>query len=273
MNIFSLQNKTIVLTGAAGFFGKYFSRGLLEFGAKVILVDKTEKVKDLENKLKREFGERVVSYIVDFYDKEKTINCFNQIIKKEKKIDVLVNNAFDFSLRTGFNDDSGRIENATYEQLKNSFESGVYWAILATQVFSKSMSKTGGGAIINICSMYSLISPSPDLYKGTKYFNPPGYSIVKAGLLAFTRYAASFYAPHIRVNAILPGAFPNLEEDSFNAVEKTDEEFLKRLKDRTLLKRVGQPKDLIGVLVFLASDASAYLTGQAIIVDGGWTVT
>ena len=134
------------------------------------------------------------------------------------------------------------------------------------------MQDTGNGSIINICSMYSVVAPDPELYAGTQHSpNPPGYSIVKAGLLAFTRYSAGFLAP-IRVNAISPGAFPNLDEKHEKAGKSYEGDFMERLRARTLLKRFGHPRDLMGALIFLTSDASSYITGQNIIIDGGLTV-
>jgi gluconate 5-dehydrogenase len=121
--------------------------------------------------------------------------------------------------------------------------------------------------------MYALVAPSPRLYEGTSFINPPGYSASKAALLALTRYVASFWGPYgVRSNAILPGPFSNTEQDGPNSVRQGDA-FLERLKARTCLGRTGRPEELVGALLFLASDASSYVTGQALVVDGGWTVT
>jgi gluconate 5-dehydrogenase len=120
--------------------------------------------------------------------------------------------------------------------------------------------------------MYAVVAPSPHLYAGTNFINPPGYSASKAALLAFTRYTASFWGPFgVRANAILPGPFSNLEERGDNSVSP-DDPFLERLKARTVLGRVGRPQELVGALLYLASDASTFTTGQALTVDGGWTI-
>jgi NAD(P)-dependent dehydrogenase (short-subunit alcohol dehydrogenase family) len=121
--------------------------------------------------------------------------------------------------------------------------------------------------------MYAQVAPSPQLYEGTESLNPPGYSAAKAGLLAFTRYTASFWGSYgIRANAILPGPFSNTEDDGPNSV-KANDPFLERLQNKTCLRRIGQPKELVGSLLYLASGASSYVTGQALVVDGGWTTT
>lgn len=267
--LFSLKSKTAVLTGAGGFFGKYFTRALLEHGAKVILIDETSKKLDF---LGFEHDDRYFTYAVDLYNHKESKSYFEMILRNHDPIDILINNAFDFSEKTGFNTLAGKLENATFEQLQASFEAGIYWAVQATQSFGCAMKVRGDGSIINICSMYGVVVPSPDLYEGTDKFNPPGYSMAKAGLLQFTRYSASFLSPGVRVNAISPGAIPNTELQGPNAITENNP-VLERLSRKTLLKRMGHPKDLTGALIFLASDASSYMTGQNIIIDGGLTVT
>lgn len=267
-NRFSLEGKTAVITGAGGFFGTYFTNALLEEGARVILIDRSTETLKFES---RTYEGRYRSYYVDLYGRETAKNLYEDILSCNR-VEILVNNAFDFSKKTGFNTDEGKLENATFEQLQASFESGIYWAIQATQAFGQAMKWQGSGSVINICSMYSVVVPSPDLYVGTDKFNPPGYSMAKAGLLQFTRYAASFLSPEVRVNAISPGAIPNLENKTDNSIT-SENPVLKRLNEKILLKRMGHPNDLTGALVFLASDASGYITGQNIVIDGGLTVT
>ena len=272
--MFSLRGKTVVLTGATGFFGRYFAEVLAEYGARVVLVDKSiGNLSVLEKELKKKYGKNsAVSYVLDLYDKDQSEKVYLEILDKEKEISVLMNNAFDFGLKTGFNDEVGKLENSTFNQLQSSFESGIYWAVLATKIFGFDMKNRGVGSIINTCSMYATIVPSPDLYEGTDRFNPPGYSMAKAGLLQFTKYSAAFLGPEVRVNAVSPGAFPISDDNSPNAIDENNP-VLSRLNKKTLLKRMGHPKDLIGAVVYLASDASSYVTGQNIIIDGGITVT
>ena len=170
-----------------------------------------------------------------------------------------------------FNDDSGRVENISRDQWLRSFESGVYWASLATQVIAEQMKKQNAGSIINISSMYGLVSPHPSLYEGSSAFNPPSYSAAKSAIIALTRYTAAFYGTHnVRCNAIAPGAFPNVQNDSYNS---PDPKLLDRLSSRTVLNRYGDPEDLKGSVLFLASNASNYVTGHTLVVDGGWTIT
>src|SRR3989344_8121667 len=236
-NRFSLEGKTVVLTGAGGFFGRYFTKAFLDEGAKVILIDIS--MEGMESFLK-EYGNRYQLFFVDLYDRKEAQECYDQIIFANK-VNVLVNNAFDFGKKTGFNTQDGKLGNATYEQLLASFESGAYWAIQATQTVGIAMKKHGSGSIINISSMYAISVPPPNLYEGTDRFNPPGYSMAKAGLLQFTKYAASFLSPEVRVNAISPGIIPNLENPKTSIRE--DDPVMQKFKKQILLKRLGNPRD------------------------------
>lgn len=272
LSLFSLENKVAIVTGAGGYFGKVFSESLAAAGAKVILLGRGKNVEQLSKSIKEVYGdEKAEHYLVDFYDEVSYRNVLKKAADNNEKIDILVNNAFDFSKETGFNDPSGKMENISKAQWMRSLESGIYWHSLAIQVIGEYMKRQRVGSIINISSMYAVVSPDPELYEGVNVFNPPPYSTVKAAMLALTRYTASFYGKdNVRCNAISPGAFPNVNTDSYNSPK--DEGFIKRLEERTVLKRTGVLDDLKGILIFLASDSSGYITGQSMIVDGGWTV-
>lgn len=269
---FDLSGKTVLLTGASGFFGRYISEAFLAAGGAVVMLGRSEKLKEIEGNFVKKYGKAKVSaYQVDFYDLPKFKKVLHEVTRRHK-IDILINNAFDFSTKTGFNAPDGRLEESTYEQWLAAFESGIYWAVLTTQIVGGQMMARKSGSIINISTMYAQVAPSPELYRGTTKFNPPSYGAVKAGLSALTRYTASFWAEYnIRANTISPGPFSNLETITANSVAAQDP-FLSRLRYRTLLGRTGHPRDLLGTLIFLASDASSYMTGQNIAIDGGWTV-
>jgi len=270
--LFNIKDKTVLLTGASGFLGRYMAKGLLSSGARLIIMGSSERIESLFEDLKSDYSkDHVFMHRVDFYDTIKLKKVLEDISDKFSP-DVLVNNAYDLSPKTGFNTEDGDILNSDFEMWKNSFNSGIYWAVLATQIIGRKMLDSKKGSIINISSMYGIVVPSPLLYKDKDFFNPPTYATVKSGLIGFTKYVASFWGTYgIRCNAIAPGPFSNTEDDGSNAVNKNDD-FLDRLKERTVLNRIGNPKELIGALIYLASDASSYMTGQVLVIDGGWTI-
>ena len=271
-SLFSIEGKTAIVTGATGYLGKAITEALLSAGAKVDLFGRGQKIVDYYSHLAKIHGEhKVCFHKVDLYDEEPYREALQDTIEKNDSVDILINNAYEFSKSTGFNDDSGRVENISRDQWLRSFESGVYWASLATQIIAEQMKKQGSGSIINISSMYGIVSPHPSLYEGSTTFNPPSYSAAKSAIIALTRYTAAFYGRHnVRCNAIAPGAFPNVQTNSYNS---PDQKILDRLSTRTVLNRYGDPEDLKGSVVFLASNASNYVTGHTLVVDGGWTIT
>lgn len=273
-DLFQLEGRTAVLTGASGYLGRTFARALLENGARVVALGRSERLASKVVQWQSEFGsERVASHQIDMYDLKALGALFDSIAAEEERIDVLINNAHELGPNTGFNIEAGSLENASFEQWNRNLLGGVYWPALAVQKLGSKMKEQRSGSIINISTMYALVAPSPALYEGTQSLNPPGYSASKAALLAFTRYVASFWGGYgIRANAILPGPFSNVEDKGANSVQQ-DDPFLDRLRSRTCLGRIGRPAELVGCLLYLASDASSYMTGQALSVDGGWTIT
>lgn len=271
--IFGISNKCILLTGSSGFFGRYISRAFLEVGAKAILLSRSSELSDQVKEYRQTFGKNTAfGFQVDFYKRKELEDTLRKVTKKFD-IDVVINNAYDLSEKTGFNTTRGHLGNSTYNQWKSAFESGIYWAVLTTQIIGEQFKRKKKGSIVNISSMYGVVSPNPKLYEGTSFSNPPTYSVNKAGIIALTRYTAAFWAKYgVRCNAVLPGPFSNVESEGPNSVS-SDDFFLERLKSSTVLNRIGHPNDLRGILIYLACDASSYMTGQAVVIDGGWTIT
>lgn len=272
--LFSLAGKTALLTGASGFLGRLFSRTLLMNGARLIALGRSARLLAEVARWQVEFGaDRVVGYQVDMYDTPALERVLEDVLARESFLEILINNAHELGPGTGFNTPDAALEKASPDQWLRNLTGGVYWPALLTQRLLPAMKTQGRGSIVNISTMYALVAPSPRLYEGTPFINPPGYSAAKAALLAFTRYVASFAGPFgIRANAILPGPFSNTEDAGPNSVRQNDP-FLRRLTERTCLGRIGRPEELAGALLFLASEASSFVTGQALVVDGGWTVT
>lgn len=255
--------KVVLITGATGYFGRYFVKELSKEYSVIAMGRSEEKLESL-----RGFTTEIV--VLDIYDMEKSIEVIEEI---SKRYDIygLVNNAYDFSPKTGFNIPEGKYETISIEMMRNSLESSVLSPLVITQAVGQKMIEKGiKGSIVNISSMYGLVSPDIQLYEGKTVFNPIVYSVSKSAIDGMTRYIASFWGPNgIRCNSIAPGPFPNVETKSDNAPD--DNEFIERLNKRTMLNRVGHPTELLGALKLLLSEESSYITGETICVDGGWT--
>ena len=271
-DLFSLQGKTAVLTGASGFLGRTFALALLANGARVVALGRSERLQSEAIKWANEFGaDKIAVHQIDMYATDALNTLCDQIAAEEPTIDILINNAHELGAATGFNIPEGSLENASMDQWMKNLQGGVYWAVQTTQRLGIKMKQQHRGSIINIATMYASVAPRPQLYEGTTSLNPPGYSASKAALAAFTRYTASFWGrDNVRANCISPGPFSNTEDTTENAVAE-DSPFVQRLKGYTVLNRIGRPIELCGALLYLASDASTYVTGQNLNVDGGWT--
>jgi NAD(P)-dependent dehydrogenase (short-subunit alcohol dehydrogenase family) len=271
--LFSVRGRTAVVTGASGFLGRAMCEALLENGARVIALGRSERLdRESAGWVDRYGSDSVLARRVDMYEIDAFTGTLGELAAAER-VDVVVNNAHEMGPGTGFNSPEGHLEHATVESWMRNLTGGVLWAALTTQLLGAGMRERGAGSIVNIASMYGVVAPSPRLYEGSEFVNPPGYSAAKAGMLALTRYTASFWGPDgVRANAILPGPFSNTEGEGPNTVA-ADDPFLRRLSERTALGRTGRPAELTGALLFLASDASSYITGHSLVVDGGWTIT
>ena len=273
-NLFSLEGKAAVLTGASGFLGRTFALALLANGARVIALGRSERLQTEAKRWANDFGQdKIAIHQIDMYDQAALNDLCDRIAAEEPSIDILINNAHELGAATGFNVPEGSLENSTFDQWQRNLQGGVYWAVQTTQRLGLRMKAAQRGSIINIATMYASVAPRPQLYEGTASLNPPGYSASKAALVAFTRYTASFWGTAgVRANCISPGPFSNTEDVGIgqNAVEE-DSPFVTKLKGYTVLNRIGRPLELCGALLFLASDASTYVTGQNLNVDGGWT--
>ena len=272
-SLFDLEGKTAVLTGASGFLGRTFAQALLANGARVVALGRSDRLQSEAAKWANEFGaDKIAVEQIDMYDVAALNALCDKIAGEEKSIDILINNAHELGAATGFNVPEGSLENATFDQWQRNLQGGVYWAVQTTQRLGVRMKQQQRGSIINIATMYATVAPRPQLYEGTTSLNPPGYSASKAALLAFTRYTASFWGREgVRANCISPGPFSNTEDAVGENSVAEDSPFVQRLKSYTLLNRIGRPIELCGALLFLASDASSYVTGQNFHVDGGWT--
>lgn len=253
--IFSVNNKVIVITGATGYLGSKMVEHLTLAGAKVIVLSTTlTKSRQLCKKLNLPENQ---AFEIDVSSKESIETVFEDIYNLFSVIDVLVNNAY-FGIAKEFS-------HYTQEDWYKSLDGTVVSIDMTTQAIIPYMRKSHSGRIINISSMYGMLSPNPDVYPHKSMINPLSYGVGKAGIIQYTKYSAMMLAKdNITVNTISYGPFPNI-----NNVK--DEVFLQNLADKTFVKRVGKPEEVTSAIHFLSLDESSYITGQNIVVDGGWT--
>jgi gluconate 5-dehydrogenase len=258
-NIFSLIGKTIVVTGGAGYLGASLVQGLLTQGASVVA---SVDVNKLQSSLLREDGTGFFEYACDLSETQSIKAVFEKIYHDHGRIDALVNCAV---YGPGYGPDDTKFESITDTIFREGVDGSLGTVFRATREILPFISDTDGGSIINIASMYGVVSPDPSIYGISGQNNPPAYGAGKAGVIQLTRYCAAHLAErNIRVNCIIPGPFPRVDTVK-------DQEFLEQLKSKTMLGRVGEPKEIIGPVALLCSSASSFMTGSAITVDGGWT--
>lgn len=255
--LFRLDGKVALVSGGAGIYGKHIVRGLAEAGATVITASRDEaKCHAFAEKLTGE-GLSVIGGGLDLTSEASIRALRDRIVAEHGRLDVLVNNSV---ARSG-----GDLGSATAESWEETMRVNSTGLFLACKVFSEPMQEQRSGSIVNIASIYGMVGPDFSIYEGTKMYNPVDYAFSKGGMINLTRYLASYLAPwNIRANCLSPGGFQT---------ETMPEPFLNAYRRRTLLKRMADDDDIKGPVVFLASEAARYVTGQNLPVDGGWTAT
>jgi len=265
---FSLKGSTVLVTGGGGLLGRQFALALAQAGADVMLADLAYEAAADQAEVIRAEGLSAEALAVDVVDPDSTRAMVDQTLARFGRLDVLINSA---ALDPKFDPQhqSEQIANAfeTYslEAWRKALDVNLTGMFLASQAAVQPMLAQGQGVIINICSTYGLNGPDQRIYirpDGTRSYKPVYYSVTKAGVLGFTRYLAAYYAgKNIRVNALTPGGVYN----------QHDEVFVKAYSAKTILGRMANLDEMSAAMLFLASDASSYMTGSNLIVDGGWT--
>jgi len=260
---FRLDGRVAFLSGATGHLGRAMAVAMASAGAHVVLNARNAEALESFAKTLQGQGHTVSVACCDITDKAAIREQIAKIGREHGRLDVIVNNAS--AGRTG------TIESASAEDFEQLYRVNVVASFQILQaalpLLRESARKTPGGAsVVNIASMYGSVSPDPSIYGTSGANNPPHYGAAKAALIQFTRYAACHLAgDRIRVNCISPGPFP-----AAKYLER-DPQFAERLSAKNPMGRVGDPAELQGPLLFLASDASSYVTGIDLAVDGGWT--
>ena len=264
---FNLKDRAAIVTGGAGLLGKEFCLTLAQAHAHVVVADlDLKRARKVAADLKKE-GYSAIPAAVDVTKPESVRRMVQTAIKAFRRVDVLVNSAaldpkFDDSKKVKHTSNFEDYPLAMWQQALDVNLTGMF---LCCQAAAKQMLAQNSGAIINICSTYGLVGPDQRIYRkpGQELqYKPVFYSVTKAGVLGMTKYLATYFAEkNIRVNSLTPGGVYN----------NHDELFEKNYSARTVLGRMARKDEMNGALLFLASDASSYMTGANLIVDGGWT--
>ena len=273
-NKFDLTSKTALITGGAGLLGMEHSAALLECGAAVVLTDVSESALHIAKLgLCKDFpNSKVVTFVMDVSKPQHIIAVAKELVLQDLRIDILVNNAAIDPKVKGEQGvmETSRLENFPLEQWDSQIGVGLTGAFLCSQVFGAAMAKDGkGGVILNISSDLSIIAPDQRLYKkrgiadNMQPVKPVTYSVIKAGLVGLTLYLATYWADKgVRANALSPGGVFTGQGD----------EFVQRLSTLIPLGRMASCDEYRAAVQFLCSDASSYMNGQNVVMDGGRSV-
>lgn len=258
--IFGLHGKFSLVTGATGYLGREMARVLADAGSTVYVNSRSlDKAQKLVASIRNNGGLAEVA-VFDVRNKEAIHNFF--AAWGEKPLHVLVNNAYQGN--------SGTIGISEQADYMNSYMMTIASAHEMLKTFLPSLrlavAATGDASVINIASMYGMVSPDLRVYESPEISNPPFYGAAKAALIQWSRYAAcEFGKEGVRVNALSPGPFPSKD------VQKHFPAFVAKLAAKVPMSRIGQSEEIAGPLLFLASTASSYVNGSNLVVDGGWT--
>jgi len=254
---FSLRGKIVLVTAGAGpLFGSSLSEALAEAGATVITASRSRQRNEEFAAGLREKGYDAVGMEFELGDANSARELHREVIQRFGRLDVLVNSAL---MRDTY---GGRFEDQTFEQWERCGRGDFAGLLHICQLFIPDMVRQKKGSIINISSIYGAVSNDPGIYEGTTMTQPPNYTFVKAGMVNFTRYLACYYGKQgVRANCISPGGY----------FDNQPEAFVKAYSRRVPVGRMLDNEDIKGAAVFLASDASNYVTGHNLLVDGGWT--
>jgi NAD(P)-dependent dehydrogenase (short-subunit alcohol dehydrogenase family) len=263
--LFDLTGKTAIVTGAVGILGQRFCRGLAEFGAQVVVVDlDEERCNTFAAELERDYDKRSLGVACDIANPSSVRSMVDRVLSQFGAINILHNNAA--SKSSDLDAFFASTEEYSLEEWRKIMMVNIDGTFLVAQAVGRQMLKQGtGGSIIQTSSIYGLVASDKRIYEGSFYLgrqisNPAVYSTSKAAVVGLTRQlAANWGDAKIRVNALVPAGVESGQNDTFKS----------RYSARVPMGRMAQADEMVGALVFLASDASSYMTGQCIIVDGG----
>ncbi len=272
MNIFDLKSRNYIVTGGAGFLGLQHSVGILQNNGTPILIDISDSLlKKTKKTLEEDFKKKILTFNCNICSETDVKNVCNSIEKMGIKVHGLINNAAinPVVTKTISTEQLTRLESYPIDQWDKELNVGLKGSFICAKHFSKLMLKNQEtGVIINMSSDLGLIAPDQRIYeikgleKNQQPVKPITYSVIKTGLIGFSRYLATYFEGKIRSNTICPGGVRNNQA----------EEFVRKLEDLIPMGRMAKKDELIGTLIYLLSDASSYVNGAVISVDGGRTI-
>jgi NAD(P)-dependent dehydrogenase (short-subunit alcohol dehydrogenase family) len=255
--LMDLSGRVAIVTGGAGHIGRAMCQALAELGANVAVVDiNADAARDAAAAL----GDQAAAFALDLSDEAAVKALPAQVQQRWGRIDVLVNNAA-FVGTSGLTGWVVPFEQQSVDTWRKAVEVNLTAAFALTQACAPALAEHGRGSVVNVASIYGVLGPDMSLYEGTAMGNPAAYAASKGGLIQLTRWLATVLGPSIRVNCLSPGGVERGQPEAFR----------ERYVARTPLGRMATEEDFKGTLAWLASDLSAYVTGQNIMVDGGWT--
>jgi NAD(P)-dependent dehydrogenase (short-subunit alcohol dehydrogenase family) len=268
MDRFSLKNRVAVVTGGAGILGQAFCNGLAQAEAKVAVIDiKNEEACEVAEKLKNLYGIDAIGVGCDVASSDSVDNMMSVVLDSFGEVNILLNNAASKSgdLKEFF----APFEEYSLDQWRQVMAVNIDGMFLMAKAVGKQMLSQGkGGSIIQTASIYGVVAPDNRIYEGSEYIGttintPAVYSASKAAVIGLTKYLSTYWAEKgIRVNTISPGGVESGQNEAF----------IEKYSNRVPIGRMGKPQELVGAVLYLASDASSYVTGQNIIIDGGLSV-
>jgi NAD(P)-dependent dehydrogenase (short-subunit alcohol dehydrogenase family) len=249
--LFSCKDKVALVTGGCGLLGGEICKALGELGATVYSADTDEeRLRECDT-----LGLRPL--FLDITSEDSVQRAIELVVAEAGAIDVLVNCAYPRTRDWGL-----KFESVPFGSWKANIDSHLGGYFLCTRTAAEHMARQSRGSIINFASIYGVVGPDFSIYEGTEMTMPVAYAAIKGGIIALTRYVAAYYGKfNVRANAVSPGG----------VFDHQPESFVEKYSGRTPLGRMCLPREIVGTVIFLASEASNYITGQNILVDGGWT--
>jgi len=265
MNLFSLKDRVAVVTGSLGLLGKHHCQALSEAGANIIVCDlNLEGCEGFAEQLPSD----AIGAVLNVTDRNSIGAALDKALTRFGHVDILVNNAAinDMFESPELQAEQSAFENYPFEMWQRSLDVNVSGVFNCAQIIGAEMARKGKGSIVNIASTYGIVGPDQSIYRDDEgrqaFYKSPAYPATKGAVISFTKFLAAYWGnAGVRVNTLSPGGVENNQDDWF----------VKNYSQRTPLGRMAAPNDYQGALVFLAGDASRYMTGANLVVDGGWT--